>query len=349
MSELLQILQGDAIEHLRRMPAESVQCCVTSPPYWGLRDYGVDGQIGLEGSVAEFVTRLRKVFRQVRRVLKPDGVLWLNLGDTYASATRGEGQRGLKALSDRCSPLKNPRTVHRLADERVLVKRPKAQGFSEKELIGIPWRVAFALQDDGWLLRQDIIWHKPNPMPESVRDRCTRAHEYFFMFTRSGEYFWDPQAMREPTSGTAAPRMSKAAMAKILEARANGARPTESNPDGFGVNPKARDERFQVASTSSLKVALSLPVEVRNRRSVWTVGSEPFTGAHFATFPPGLIRPCILATTRPGDLVLDPFGGSGTTGQVAIEAGRRAVLVELNPEYVELIRKRCAVTPGLGI
>lgn len=349
MIPLLQILEGDAIEQLRSLPSDSVQCVVTSPPYFGLRDYGVAGQIGLEESPIQFVMALVKVFREVRRVLKPDGAMWLNIGDTYATPTSGQGHRGLKALSDRYSPRKNLRKFHRLSDDAPTVRRPRAVGYREKELIGIPWRLAFALQDDGWMLRQDIIWQKPNPMPESVSDRCTRAHEYLFLMVKSGKYFWDKSAMLEPTSGTAAPRMSKVAIEEIRKARAAGAKPTHSNPSGHGVNPKALQEQFQVASTSSLKVACSLPVAERNRRTVWSVQSEPFSGAHFATFPTALVRPCILATSRPGDVVLDPFGGSGTTGAVAIELGRRAVLVEINPDYVNLIRQRCSVTPGLGI
>lgn len=352
MTHLLQVFEGDAIEQLRLLPDASVQCCVTSPPYWGLRDYGVAGQIGLETSPLGFVRTLVKVFREVRRVLKPDGALWLNMGDTYATPTSGRGHGGLKALSDRYSPRKNLRKFHRLSEDSgvaPLVRRPRAGAYREKELIGIPWRLAFALQDDGWMLRQDIIWQKPNPMPESVTDRCTRAHEYLFLMVKSGRYYWDKSAMLEPTSGTAAPRMSKSAIEEIRRAREAGAKPTASNPAGHGVNPKARDERFQVASTSSLKVACSLPVAERNRRTVWTVQSEPFAEGHFATFPTALIKPCILATTRPGDHVLDPFAGSGTTGQVAIELGRKAVLIELNPDYVAMIRRRCDTTPGLGI
>lgn len=302
---------GDCLASMRSMPSESVQCCVTSPPYWGLRDYGVDGQIGLEPTIDEFMVRLVDVFCEVRRVLRGDGVCWVNMGDAYAQ----NGCHGLKP----------------------------------KDLIGQPWRLAFALQSVGWWLRQDIIWHKPNPMPESVRDRCTKAHEYVFMLTKSERYYWDAEAMKEPVTGTSNARVSKAAAAKIQAAREGGAAVTHANPDGHGVNPKAAIERFGVASTTSLKSAVCLQVENRNSRSVWSIPSEPYSEAHFATFPTALPRKCILASTRPGDTVLDPFGGSGTTGMVSLELGRNAILCELNPEYAEMARKRCDVTPGLKL
>ena len=262
------ILQGDCIEQLRTMEANSVHTCVTSPPYYGLRDYGHDGQIGLEETPEAYVAKLVEVFREVRRVLRDDGTLWLNLGDSY----------------------------------------------KEKQLLGIPWRVAFALQADGWYLRQDIIWHKPNPMPESVTDRCTKAHEYIFLFSKSARYYYDAEAVKircEKDWGT--------------RDRKDG----KYHNEGSGLNPhKGLEKSYEYA----------------NRRSVWTVTTQPYPGAHFAAFPPDLIRPCIQAGCPPNGLVLDPFGGSGTTAQVAIQEGRNAVIIELNPKYVELAQKRISGT-----
>lgn len=343
MTPTLQILQGDCRDTLRTLPEESVNCVVTSPPYWGLRDYGCAGQIGLEQSLDEFLAQLVGVFREVRRVLRNDGTCWVNMGDTYVHGMPGGG-----------CVFENGRTDGRRGHESDKKKgRTKVctlvEGLKTKELIGQPWRLAFALQADGWWLRQDIIWHKPNPMPESVRDRCTKAHEYLFLMTKAASYFWDSEAMKEPTAGTANPRASKSAIAAIEARRAAGVGVTESNRGLSGVNPKHSGEQFQCAAASTLKKALVAPVESRNRRSVWTVQTEPYSEAHFATYPPSLVRPCILAGCPVGGTVLDPFGGSGTTGQVALELGRNAILCELNPEYVELIQRRCAVTPGLAL
>ena len=350
------ILVGDCIEQMRTLPDRSVHTCVTSPPYFGLRDYGVDGQIGLEDTPEVFVARLVEVFREVRRVLREDGTLWLNLGDSYGK---------------------------------------------NKQLLGIPWRVAFALQADCWYLRQDIIWQKPNPMPESIKDRCTKAHEYIFMFSKSAKYFYDSEAVKEP------------AVTK----------------DGFkftdGGKDKQRGHSRRHAGFNGRyaeKIASDGPPETRNRRSVWTVATKPFKGAHFATFPPDLIEPCVLAgaperccaacglpyerivdkqtsfeggsgkagrsaeevnasgkwsgqqygtnlklgpvnSTRTigfepscscgahivGGTVLDPFGGSGTTAGVALKHGRRAVLCELNPDYAEMIPSRILAISGRDI
>jgi site-specific DNA-methyltransferase (adenine-specific) len=270
---------------------------VTSPPYFGLRDYGVEGQLGLEATPDEFCAALVEVFREVRRVLKDDGTTWLNLGDSYARPTAkgGSGPSG-----------KNRAYYGDNYGDAGGAGVPA--GLKDKDLIGIPWRVAFALQADGWYLRQDIIWHKPNPMPESVRDRCTKAHEYIFLLTKSPKYFFDSEAMREPE----------------VCGRKRG--PAE-HPDKASTNGNAGLARRESDG-------------FRNKRSVWTVSTKPYKGAHFATFPPDLIRPCIQAGSRPGDTVLDPFGGSGTTGQVALEEGRRAVLTELNPTYADLARER---------
>lgn len=321
---MLTLINSDCLAALRAMPADSVQCCVTSPPYFGLRDYGNAAQIGLEETPAAYVAKLVEVFAEVRRVLKPDGTLWLNLGDSYAGSGRGMGDvcstnKG-NGASRGCGSQKpaglheNARTAAQVG--RAWVKPPA--GLKNKDLIGIPWRVAFALQEDGWWLRQDIIWHKPNPMPESVTDRCTKAHEYFFLLSKSARYYFDGPAIAEPSvCGDGNSHFDKGKTAAHLSGRAQ-------------AGPRVDDG-------------------MRNKRSVWSVSPAQYREAHFATFPPDLIKPCILAGTRHGDAVLDPFGGSGTTGAVAIELGRLAVLIELNPEYCALIRQRCAITPGLAL
>ena len=339
----LTILPGDCRQTLASLPAESVQCCVTSPPYYGLRDYGCTGQIGLEKTPEAFVAELVAVFREVRRVLRPDGTLWLNLGDSYSTHAAGRCKDPMKT-----SGLAGVKTQGVARSVKAEQEDYRNSPLPEKNLLGIPWRVAFALQADGWILRQDIIWSKPNPMPESVTDRCTKAHEYLFLLSKSPRYYFNADAIKEPVSGTAAPRMSKAALAEIQRNRDAGASPTASNPNGHGINPKSRVEQFQTASTSTLKTARALPVDRRNKRSVWTVGSRAYSEAHFATFPPDLIRPCILAGSRGGDTIIDPFGGSGTTGMVAAQEGRAAILCELNLAYCALIRQRCDVTPGFA-
>lgn len=329
-----QILIGDCLESLRGVPDNSIRCCVTSPPYWGLRDYGVEGQIGLEETFDEFLDRLVAVFDQVRRVLTTDGTAWVNMGDSYA-------QDGGPAVQG---------TRGELANRRVAAIRPGAkgrrrppEGLKPKDLIGQPWELAFSLRRAGWYLRQDIIWHKPAPMPESVRDRCTKAHEYLFLLSKSDRYFWNSEAMKEPVTGGAHRR-------KRVFGWAAGAEPRK--PAQFsvpGVHPKATKATRGTKANASFSGAIADLVDSRNRRSVWTVATEPFSGAHFATFPPSLVRPCILASTEPGDTVLDPFGGSGTTGAVAVELGRNGLLCELNPEYAEIARARVSVTPGLAL
>lgn len=281
---------GDCRETMRRWSEQGVkaQMCVTSPPYFGLRDYGHDGQIGLEQTPEQYIAAMVEVFRCVRDVLADDGTLWLNIGDSYV-ATGGEyknGSQGKTSIVGKTSPESVP--CHGRVARR---KAMEADGLKPKDLIGIPWMLAFALRADGWFLRQDIIWHKPNPMPESVRDRCTKAHEYVFLLSKSERYFFDSEAMKE-------------------------------------------------ASTTA-------PDEKRNRRSVWSVATRPYKGAHFATFPPALIEPCILAGSRAGDIVLDPFMGSGTTAAVALQHGRQYLGCELNQEYGPLQQERItAATPA---
>lgn len=266
------VYMGDVYHSLRRLPSDSCQTVITSPPYWGLRDYHIEGQIGSEENLEEYISALVKVFCQVRRVLKEDGTLWLNLGDSYTSGGR----------TWRAPDKKNPARA-------MSYRAPTPDGLKSKDLIGVPWRVAFALQADGWYLRSEIIWHKSNPHPESVKDRPTRAHETVFLLSKAEKYFFDHEAIKEP-----------------------------------GING-----------------------ESRSRRTVWTVPTEPFKEAHFATFPTKLIEPCVLAGSGPGDCVLDPFFGSGTTGLVAAKFGRRFIGMELNPEYVTIAKQRLGKV-GIG-
>lgn len=293
----VEIRQGDSLTVLRSMPERSVHCCVTSPPYWGLRDYGVAGQLGLERTPEEYVGKMVEIFREVRRVLRDDGTLWLNVGDSYAS-----GMRNYYA------------TDRKYGGARATDSRPPTpSGLKPKDLIGIPWRVAFALQSDGWYLRQDIIWHKPNPMPESVTDRCTKAHEYIFLLSKGPRYYFDAEAIKEP-------------------AAVGGGRGPSSGRYSAGTGTRQDQGRH---------LSGGYPTgETRNRRSVWTVPTKPFKGAHFATFPPDLIEPCILAGCPKGGTVFDPFGGAGTTAIVAHRNGRNAVLIELNGKYVEMAQER---------
>ncbi|OPZ25266.1 MAG: Modification methylase DpnIIB [Lentisphaerae bacterium ADurb.BinA184] len=262
------ILLGDAQRILERLPTASVRCAVTSPPYWGLRDYGIAGQIGLEATLPQYINRLVTVFREMRRVLRPDGTFWLNIGDGYTSGNRGW----------RAPDKKNP--------ARAMSVRPDTpEGLKPKDLLGVPWRMAFALQQDGWFLRSDIVWEKPNAMPESVKDRPTRSHEYLFLFSQREDYYYDHLAIQEKSDGDGRPR---------------------------------------------------------NRRSVWGVNTEPCREAHFATFPPALVEPCILAGSAKDDYVLDPFFGAGTVGVVCQRRGRQFVGIELHPDYVNIAARRLA-------
>jgi len=289
-------LYGDCRETLKELPEKCINTCITSPPYWGLRDYQEEDQLGMEDTPEEFVENLVNVFREVKRVLRDDGTVWLNLGDSYSSGgrstTTNQSLRG---------------------DKDYGVTRPKpSKGIKPKDLIGIPWRVAFALQADGWYLRQDIIWHKPNPMPESVKDRCTKSHEYIFLLSKNEKYFYDNEAIKIPVKNDWGTRD-----------RTNG----KYHNEGSGLAPHS---------------GLEKSYEIANKRSVWTVTTKPFKGAHFATFPPDLIEPMILAGCIKGGVVLDPFMGSGTTGLVAQELGRRWIGCELNPEYINLQKNRTA-------
>jgi len=304
------IIQGDCRESLKTLPESSVHCVVTSPPYFGLRDYGHERQIGLETTPDAYIAQMVEVFREVGRVLRDDGTLWLDLGDSYNAAGRTghRSRHGSKQETNRASATQ--------ADNC----RPNSDYLKPKDLLGIPWRVALALQADGWYLRQDIIWHKPNAMPESVTDRCTKAHEYVFLLSKSEMYYFDNDAIKE---------------------RATGKSPGNLNHKGKAAY-EAGDE-FQRTKAGLTNIG---PVERRNRRSVWTVTTKPFKGAHFATFPPDLIQPCILAGCPRGGTVLDPFGGAGTTGLVAERLGRNSILIELNDEYCQMARDRIAAEMG---
>ena len=296
------IIPGDCIAGLRTLPDASVHSCGTSPPYWGLRDSGHDGQIGLEATPEAYVARMVEVFREVRRVLRDDGTCWINLGDSYAHSLRqsGAAHAGEKQNSNNGSIRDGFRSC--------------PQGLKEKDLVGIPWRVAFALQADGWWLRQDIIWHKPNPMPESVRDRCTKAHEYLFLLTKSERYYYDAEAIKEPSV-----------------APGHRAYQAVGTKDAAARNTKLMATRI-AGSCGSL--------DTRNKRSVWTVTTKPYSGAHFAVMPSDLVEPCIKAGCPEGGTVLDPFAGSGTTLAVAAEQGRNAIGCELNADYIALAERR---------
>jgi DNA modification methylase len=325
---------GDCLETLRRMPDGLVQTCVTSPPYFGLRDYGHPGQIGLEASPEEFVQRLVEVFREVRRVLRDDGTAWVNMGDSYSQGGNGGGAQDSKQQTNVGALLPPKRTP----------------GFGPKQLLGIPWRLAFALQADGWILRQDIVWAKPNPMPESVRDRCTKAHEYIFLLSKSERYYFDQGAIAEPAQmwfGRSATfdRGGNAVAEHIIpgqSAAQHRPRVNEGARKALRTDTESR-HRSSIPGGQSLQ---SEPDGTRNRRSVWTVATKPYSGAHFATFPPELIEPCILAGAPAGGVVLDPFFGSGTTGEVSQRLGRQWIGCELNTDYKPLQDERLR-QPGL--
>ncbi len=338
------ILVGDNRESMKTLPDKCIQTCVTSPPYFGLRDYGVEGQLGLEATPDEFCAALVEVFREVRRVLKDDGTVWLNLGDSYATTHTGSMGRGERAANFNFA---ESRLDGQGKGNRQEKKIP--EGLKNKDLIGIPWRVAFALQADGWYLRQDIIWSKPNPMPESVRDRCTKAHEYVFLLSKSPKYYFDSEAIRNPPSEALLKQVAEGyAGTDTKDFGANGAQSASGTKGRIieGARKKIDKMRGHERTNEDFRDKWDGMTKAEqqalgsNKRSVWTVATKPFKGAHFATFPAALIEPCILAGSRPGDLVLDPFGGSGTVAEVSLKHGREAVLCELNPAYAEIAHNR---------
>ena len=416
MTDRLTILHGDWIDMLKTLPDCSVQMCVTSPPYWGLRDYQCDGQLGLEKTPEEYVEKVVRGFSEVRRVLRDDGVLWINLGDSYArDEAKGQHKPGDSGKQDYIIVNGNGRAAGGMSFKNEFVLKPK-------DIVGIPWRVAFALQADGWYLRQDIIWHKPNPMPESVTDRCTKAHEYIFLLTKQPRYFYDAEAIKEPVTGQSHARAAKG-YKHAFASQFKGS-PTDSRHQNGkvipGVGPETAPAGSGIRANDSFSAAVVDLVSNRNKRSVWTVATAPYSEAHFATFPPDLIKPCIMAGTsargccptcgapwerilkkvdgeneshhgsdfRNGKkaitanamhsvgqndryagtktigwqptcqcerkepvpcTVLDPFFGSGTTGMVSIELGRRCIGIELNPDYIKLAEQRTNITPGLPL
>jgi DNA modification methylase len=305
---------GDCREIMKRWKEENVkvQTVVTSPPYFGLRDYGHDGQIGLEQTVTEYVANIVDVFKDVWNILEDNGTVWLNLGDSYYNYRPGKGQ----AL--------NKQTVSNTNQDLPITcarRGNKQEGLKEKDLIGIPWRVAFALQDFGWYLRQDIIWHKPNPMPESVRDRCTKAHEYIFLLTKNPQYYFNNEAIKEPSVDP-----------ESYKGRKKRSAMTEQSENIMG--------EFGATRSGFKNISAGKTYEKRNKRDVWSVTVKPYKGAHFATFPRELVEPCILAGSKEEDIVFDPFMGSGTTAQVALQHNRKYMGCELNPEYKQLQDER---------
>lgn len=417
----LTIIQGDALSSLRRLPNESVQCCVTSPPYWSLRDYGLEpivwdqtvecdhvwgawtedhderesrtsgktrtterfygaasrkfdgnhqkhaagafcvdcgawlGCLGLEPTPELYVSHLVQIFSEVRRVLRADGTAWINLGDSYAGGGNGGGGSFAKDGIRCAEPGTDKNKAHRYGSRGVTVKSkriPRGSGrwgggnapavgdLKPKDLIGVPWMAAFALRSSGWYLRLDIVWSKTNPMPESVSDRPTKSHEYIFLLSKSARYFYDAEAIKEPVTGNA-------------HARGNGVNPKAkicgANSRIFQDRDPSHPAARKVKQNESFLAAVAGLVDSRNRRSVWTIATAPFPEAHFATFSPELVMPCILAGAPVGSIVIDPFAGSGTTGKVAIELGRKAILIEPKAEYVEMIRRRCQTTIGLPL
>jgi DNA modification methylase len=327
MLEVNQIHNMDCLQGLKLLDDNSINCYVTSPPYWGLRDYGVPGQLGLESTPEEYVQKMVEVFREVKRALRDNGTLWLNLGDSYyrrpQNETNPEKNAGFSANRG-AATARNSRSI------------PK--GCKEKDLVGIPWMVAFALRADGWYLRSDIIWHKPNPMPESVTDRPTKTHEYIFLLSKSAKYYYDQDAILEPVSANTHLRLSQDLANQIGSHRANGG--AKTNGPMKAVSRKTKQGIAGVVkNNSSFDQSVCLPVTERNKRTVWTVTTQSFSQAHFATFPPKLIEPCILAGCPKDGIVLDPFMGSGTTGMVAKANQRNYIGFELNPEYIEIAEK----------
>lgn len=306
------IIIGNALSDLKYIDSESVNCCVTSPPYFGLRDYGVDGQIGLEYSIEEYINKLLIVFREIKRILRSDGTLWLNIADSYAGS--GKGRKSDGEFSEKAENFQKTGQIN----SKLLYT---AKTLKRKNLMGIPWRLALALQDDGWYLRQDIIWYKPNCMPESVKDRCTRSHEYIFLLSKSSQYYYDYEAIKEPCNAGRRKGNRKTF-------RGNG---VYTNNQSFYNSCKTSNNSIGNAKNDT---------GLRNRRDVWSIATKGYNGAHFATFPPELIKPCISAGCPADGIVFDPFFGSGTTGAVARQLGRNFIGMELNPEYAKLATER---------
>lgn len=336
---------GDVLDVLRTLPGESIDCCITSPPYWGLRDYGCVGQIGLEETPALYVAKMVEVFTEVRRVLRDDGTLWLNLGDSYHNGDNGGYAK------DRITATDSMQRSNLGANFIGAPNRQPQLGLKPKDLVGLPWRVAFALQADGWWLRSDIIWHKPNPMPESVTDRPTKSHEYIFLLAKSERYYYDYEAIKERSAWPDGPNSPESIASPYGQGFTRANEPESFKGSKFNTGKTATHQLNR--SSDKQRVHGNLPgrsdggaacnkpgQEYRNIRSVWTQATCPFPEAHFATFPPKLIEPCVIAGCPAGGTILDPFAGAGTTGLVAKKHGRRFIGIELNPAYVAMAEKR---------
>lgn len=331
----VRVLQGDCRDVLKTLPDESVHCVVTSPPYFGLRDYGVAGQIGLEDGPDAFIAELVAVFAEVRRVLRADGTAWVNMGDSY------NAHPGQRKTTDKVGAKQETNAGSNTTGSRSI------PGLKPKDLIGVPWMLAFAMREAGWYLRQDIIWSKPNPMPESVRDRCTKAHEYLFLLAKSERYYFDQDAILEPVAAATVERLSQPTIdqqagSDRVPGKTNGPMKAVSRSGNKSKKWGNNESAIRAEGDGEVETQRGVPWEgsERNKRSVWTVTTQPFKEAHFATFPPALIEPCILAGCPVGGTVLDPFGGAGTTGLVADRHHRNAILIELNPEYADMARRR---------
>ena len=308
-----QIICGDALEQLKRLEPESINTCVTSPPYYNLRDYGTPGQIGTENTPEEYINRLVAVFREVRRVLRPDGTLWVNIGDSYA--VRSKSQPG---------------------------------GYKGKDLLGVPWMLAFALRSDGWYLRQDIVWNKSNCMPESVKDRCTKSHEFIFLLSKAPKYYFDAEAISEPIAGSSTKRY----LQNLESQRGSDRQPGKSNGPMKAVLPRFGGKKYgnrTEVETRTKSGKVYVPTMRRNRRDVWTVSTASFKGSHFAVFPEKLVEPCVLAGCPEGGTVLDPFAGSGTAGVVAKRLHRDFLGLEINAEYASMAADRIAATTAMVV
>ena len=326
----VKILVGDVRERLAELPDESVNCVVTSPPYYGLRDYGIDGQMGLEPTPNEYIAAMVDVFRDVRRVLRADGTCWLNVGDSFANDGKWGGSSGGKHVTA-------------LHGDTGVGRRKKDTGLKPKDLMMVPARLALALQADGWWLRSDIIWHKPNPMPESVRDRPTNAHEHIFLLTKSSRYWYDADAVREPMKESSLDRLSQDIDAQVGSVRANGGAKTNGTMKAVARTDKQRGHSRRHAGFNDRWDAMPRDEQMANGanlRNVWSIATVGYPGSHFATFPPEIPRRCIKAGCPADGTVLDPFFGAGTTGLVADELGRNCIGIELNPGYAVMAKER---------
>lgn len=350
----VQILVGDVREKLRTLAENSIHCCVTSPPYWGLRDYGVDGQIGLESSPAEFIAVMVDVFEEVRRVLRPDGTCWINMGDSYVGSRCHTSHPDPKR-DQRDGITESMRAKRQMVDSRRRDNEPiprsdiRVEGLKPKDLVMMPHRLAIALQDAGWWVRQDIVWSKPNPMPESMRDRCTKSHEYIFLLTKTANYYFDQDAIAEPLAAASISRLSQDVAGQAGSDRQPGNQSMKAVARGVGFGhgtDAAKRHRGRVKTEASARLWRAPgwreeeQPDTRNKRSVWVMATQSFKEAHFATFPVELPENCIKAGCPPGGTVLDPFFGAGTTGLVADRLQRNCIGIELNPAYAEIARKR---------